>query len=335
MRFVRSIGSVNEATDVDSHLSPVCEVSVVTSDTDEAHGGVDPADFRTALTGGVGPFDALALALVPAALIGVFSLPESTRRSLAFVYTDPTPLTAFTAHFVHLDLEHLLANLAGYGLLAGIGYLVAAASRQRRLFFTAFVTFCLAFPFALSALNLAVPRDAIGFGFSGINMAFAGVLPVLLAVFACRRLATDESGYPADLPVRLLPAAFLLIVGWMATSALPIALDPPGLAGPFVTLFGALMAGLQLRSAGPPGCPPLRRVIRAAIGRIRDRPGDGDLFVVGVVLVLTYPLIGFPTDATADGRVINTYVHLLGFCLAFIGPYVLVVAGGFADPRTY
>jgi len=41
----------------------------------------------------------------------------------------------------------------------------------------ALATFLAAFPVVLSALNLAVPRNAISFGFSGINMAFAGLLP--------------------------------------------------------------------------------------------------------------------------------------------------------------
>lgn len=302
------------------------------------HGEGDQTEqvpFRTALAEGVRPSDVLLLALVPMALLWVFSLPESTRRSLAFAYADPTLLTAFTAHYVHLQFEHLLANLVGYGLLAGVGYLVATASRQRRLFVTSFVTFCLAFPFALSALNLAVPRDAIGFGFSGINMAFAGVLPLLLAVFACRRLGSEASTHPADLPVRLLPATFLLLVGWMAALALPTALGARGLAGPLVMLLGAVVAARQLRSLRPPNGPSLLGSLRSAVRRIRDRPGDGDLFVVGGVLAVAYPVVGFPTDATVDGRVINLYVHLLGFCLAFIGPYVLIVAGGFADPRTY
>ena len=295
----------------------------------------DRVPFRAALAAGSHPLDVLVLALIPAALLGVFSLPESTRRSLAFAYADPTPLTAFTAHYVHLRFEHLLANLVGYGLLAGVGYLVAAASRQRRLFFTAFVTFCLAFPFALSALNLAVPRDAVGFGFSGINMAFAGVLPLLLAVFACRRLAPEASAYPVDLPIRLLPAGFLLLVGWMAVLALPGGIDMRGLAGPLVMLLGAVVAVGQLRSLGAPDRPSLSASLRSTVGRIRDRPGDGDLFAVGFVLAVAYPVVGFPPDATADGRIINLYVHLLGFSLAFIGPYVLIVAGKFPDPRTY
>jgi len=292
--------------------------------------------LREVLVESTQPLDLVALALVPAALLGVFSLPEATRRSLAFAYADPTPLTAFTSHYVHLEREHLLANLVGYGLLAGIGYAVAAASRQRRLFFTAFVTFCVAFPVVLSALNLAVPRDAIGFGFSGINMAFAGLLPLLLAVFASRRLGSDASAYPVDLPVRLLPAAFLVTVGWMTTLALPLRADGSGVLGPLVMVLGIVVAVRQLVTLHhAPARPPASGLARAAIRRFRDRPGYGDLFAVGVVLVVGYPIIGFPTDPTTDGQVINLYVHLLGFCLAFIGPYVLIAVGKFGDPRTY
>jgi len=104
-------------------------------------------------------------------LLAAFALPETTRRSLAFAYADPTLPTAFAAHYVHLGVGHLARNLAGYCLLAGVGYALAVLGGSRRFFLTALATFLLAFPFVFSALNLAVPRDAIGFGFSGINMA--------------------------------------------------------------------------------------------------------------------------------------------------------------------
>jgi len=125
------------------------------------------------------------------ALLAIFTLPESTRRSLAFAYADPTAVTAFTAHYVHLDVGHLAGNVAGYALLAGVGYALAVLGDSRRFFLTALATFLLVFPFVLSALNLAVPRDAIGFGFSGINMALAGLLPLLLGTYARERFHVE------------------------------------------------------------------------------------------------------------------------------------------------
>lgn len=267
--------------------------------------------------------DLLVLVAVPAALGAVFALPESTRRSLAFAYTDPTVRTAFTAHFVHLDVSHLAGNVAGYLLLAGVGYALAVLAGYRRFFMVALATFLLAFPFALSALNLAVPRNAIGFGFSGINMALAGLLPLLLGVYARDRFFPEAS-------IRALPAVFFPLVGWMAVLALPVSsggLDGPGVAGLATGIAGVLLGVLYASSTGVRILESLRASARAAV----SNPGYGDLFAVGVALLVGYPIVGFPGDPTGSGSVVNLYVHLLGFCLAFIGPFALLAAGAFEE----
>ncbi|SMO85018.1 hypothetical protein [Halorubrum cibi] len=286
--------------------------------------------LREVLLSRARPPDLLVLSAVPVVLLAAFTLSEETRRSLAFAYHDPTVLTAFSAHYVHLEAAHLLSNVAAYGLLAGVGYLLAVTSGQRRLFFTAFATFCLSFPFVLSAMNLAVPRRAIGFGFSGVNMAFAGLLPLLLAAFVHARLSNGErTPLSASTPVRLLPATFLVVVGWIGVLALPTAADPTGIVGP-----GVLLGGVLLGARGILSTPLERRPsVREGLRRVIDRRGYGDLFAVGATLAVAYPVVGFPTDPGVDGGVINLYVHFLGFCLAFIGPYVLL-AGGVFDERT-
>ena len=299
--------------------------------------GRERTSLRSALFAHARASDLVPLAAVPVVLLAVFTLPEATRRSLAFTYTEPTLLTAFTAHYVHLRIEHLAGNLVAYVLLAGIGYLLATAGRQRRLFFTAFATFCLVFPVALSALNLAVPRNAVGFGFSGVNMAFAGLLPLLLAAFAREHLPASRSDQDSivvaslsdSVPVRVLPPVFLVSVGWMGTLAVPTGLNVAGAAGPAVALVGGGWLLWTVTSVAPGGLRSLAWVPRRLIGT----PGYGDLFVVGVVLVVAYPVAGFPADPTGDGRVLNLYVHLLGYALAFIGPYVLIAFGAFDDPE--
>ncbi|GAA0514254.1 hypothetical protein SAMN04488066_103153 [Halorubrum aquaticum] len=298
-----------------------------TTSTDPGVYGADPS-LREELRSRARALDLLALSAVPVVLLAVFALPETTRRSLAFAYHEPTALTAFSAHYVHLEAAHLLANVAAYGLLAGVGYLLAVAGGQRRFFFTAFATFCLAFPFVLSALNLAVPRRAIGFGFSGVNMAFAGLLPLLFAAFVHARLSNGERApLSASAPVRLLPATFLVVVGWIGTLALPISTEPAGLVGPVV-----LLGGLLLGARGVLSTPLERRPsLRGGLARVVDRRGDGDLLAVGATLAVAYPVVGFPAEASVEGGVINLYVHLLGFCLAFIGPYALLAGGAFDD----
>lgn len=341
----------------------MCDWSIVTS---SPNAGVHaPSSLRVTLVARASRLDLVALAAVPAVLLAVFALPEPTRRSLAFAYHDPTALTALSAHYVHFDPNHLLANLAGYGLLAGVGYLLAAASRRRRFFFVAFSTVCVAFPVVLSALNLAVPRRAVGFGFSGVNMAFAGLLPLFLAAFVHTRLrpapravadgssgpgsssgpggssAADGSSGPntslspdgptepfsESTPVRLLPATFFVLVGWMASLALPASTEWTGLVGPAVAASGLVLGASQTLLLPTERRPSLRALFR----RVIDRRGDGDLFAVGVVLAVSYPLVGFPAEPSTAGRVINLYVHLLGFCLGFIGPYAMLAAGVFDE----
>jgi len=280
----------------------------------------DGSGFRRELVAGVRLGDLLVLALVPVVLGAVFALPESTRRSLAFAYTEPTALTAFTAHYVHLEAGHLAGNVAGYCLLAGVGYALAVLGGSRRFFLTALATFLLAFPFVLSGLNLAVPRDAIGFGSSGINMALAGLLPLLLGTYARERFAPGAS-------LRALPAVFFALVGWIALLALPLSTTGPGLAGLATGVTGAVLAVLYLSTSGI----EIRETAREGLREIASRPGEGDLFAVGAVLVVGYPVVGFPSDPTGAGSVVNLYVHLLGFCLAFIGPFALLAVGAFEE----
>lgn len=242
-------------------------------------------------------------------LVGAFLLPESTRRGLAFTYQEPTLLTVYTAHFVHLTVDHLLANLVGYALLAGGGYLFAALAGVRRLFGVATVTILLAFPFVLSALNLAVPRHAIGYGFSGLNMAFAGLLPLLLAAYA-------ETWIHADAGVRHAPAAFLFALAVVVTLVLPF--SPLAVAVGAAAALGALWYARSLAAtlrASEEGRDP------------SDAAGHRDALLLGVALFVGYLFVGFPPELRADGAVVNAYAHLLGFCLAFLAPYVGVELG--------
>jgi len=256
--------------------------------------------------------ECLGLAAVPALLVGVFLLPEPIRRTLTFAYVEPSVVTAVTAHFVHFSVDHLLANVLGYVVLAGLGYVLAALGDCRRLFGVAAATYLLAFPPVLSVLNLAVPRRAVTYGFSGINMAFAGLLPVVLAVYAGRRL-------DARIRVRHAPVVFFAALTLVAVS----------LPRSWVTL--GLAAAATLGTAGYVGTAlsALRTAERADRSPSGPRSGWVDVFVVGVAAVLGFAVAGFPAVPARSGSVVNLYVHLLGFCLAFIAPYVAVEVGVF------
>lgn len=278
-----------------------------------------PASTFTAdLVGRVRAGDIVLLALVPVVLVGVFLLPESTKRGLAFHYTQPTLLTAYTAHFVHLEATHLAGNLASYLLLASTCYTVAVLGNRRRFFLSAFAAFLLVFPLLLSVLNLAVPRNAIGFGFSGINMALLGILPLLLVSYA-------RFQFFPHLRPRHAPPTFFLSLAGVSLLALPTTRVVASVTVTSTLVGSIYLAGLRASWDLSP---------METLSTIVSRNGYGDLLVAASVLFIAYPFVGFPTDIAGSGQILNVYVHLLGFCLAFIGPYTLLAAGVFDDPAS-
>lgn len=260
--------------------------------------------FLAALRGVVRGRDCLALASVPAVAVAVFALPAARRESLAFAYRDPTLLTAYTAHFVHFETAHLAANLLGYALVAGFGYGLAALSGYRRLFGVTATTFLVAFPPALSALNLAVPRDAVGYGLSGLNMAFAGLLALVLVGYAAR---LDDR-----IHVHHAPGLFFATVTVISVIALPTGYRAA------VAAASALLAAGYVVSA--------RRTWDRNVASRLSRAGWFDAWLLGTVALVGYQFVGFGTTAV-DGGVVNAYVHLLGFCLGFVVPYTTLAAG--------
>ena len=245
------------------------------------------------------------LSVVPVLLVGVFALPVGTRETLVFAYAEPTLRTAFAANFVHLEMGHLLTNLVGYGLVVPVVYLLSVLSGHRKRFWVAFATFLLAFPVALSYLNLAVARPGGTVGFSGITMAFVGLLPIALSGYLDMHLDIDGE---LDL------ASGLHFVGLALIAVLSLRSMPAyGIA------VAALLAAVLCWSSLLDGDASVRSSLRAAA----RAPGYLELAAVGVVLFVGLPVAAFPVDAVADG-VLNLYAHLFGYALGFIATYATV-----------
>jgi hypothetical protein len=251
--------------------------------------------------------DCLALAAVPAALLGIFLLPESSRRSLTFLYASPTLTTAFAAHFVHFRVTHLASNLLGYGVFAGVAYLLAVLAGRRRLFGAATGTFLVALPPVLSALNLALPRRAVGYGFSGVNAAFAGLLALLIPIYARARLASW-------IEFRHAPAVFFVVI-----AITPVVALPPSTTSLGITLTCGVLGTYYVHAL------ETDRRRAGGVETAGSTRGWLDLLVVATLLCVGFPFVGFGAGATGSATVPNDYVHLLGFCLGFIGPYVCLV----------
>jgi len=265
-----------------------------------------PADLRAAIAANASAADVALLAAVPAILVGVFLLPEATREAFVLDYRAPTAVDAYASHFVHFEVTHLAGNLAAYALavVPAYGYCVAAGRRSD--FFAVFGAVLAVFPYALSGLNVGFARSSVGFGFSGLSMAFLGFLPVALALYARERLLPGVTLDHA-------PLLFFAGVGVVAVLSVPAA---PASSLPLVAValaaVGVATYGWSLWTS----------VDRTSLTTAAGRAGDVEFAAAGVALVLAAPFVAFPTQpAGSGGSVLNVYTHLLGFCLGFVVPY--------------
>lgn len=264
--------------------------------------GASRSSLRTAIARNGSAADAALLAAVPLALAGVFALPESTRAAYVLDYRAPTAVAMYASHFVHFGVGHLATNVATYllAVVPAYGYCVAAGRRTD--FLAVFGAVLAGFPYALSWLNVVFVRSSVGYGFSGLAMAFLGFLPVALAAFARERL----------LPGVTLDHAPLLFFAGAATTGVLVASASPLALVVVVASVGAV--AVYARSLW-------RAVGREALGAALGRAGDAEFAAGGVVFVLAAPFVAFPPDAAGSGYVLNVYTHLLGFCLGFVVPY--------------
>jgi len=260
--------------------------------------------FRARLRAVVHPVDLLAILAVPAILGLVFTLPTPTRESLALSTAEPTVVSAYSAHFVHLDAGHLLGNLAVYGLTVPTAYLLATLGDCRRGFVVPFVAVLLSFPWILSALHLALGTPGRVLGFSGLNMAFVGTLPLFAAVYLSR----------LDGDVRLDHAPALFFAGAAVIAFRLVPTDPA--RGVLTAAAGAV----ALTFAGY----AWRGMSSETILELAGRSVEFELVAGGVVVFFLAVVLGFPeTPAGSDG-VVGVYTHALGYAAGFVSTYVVL-----------
>lgn len=270
-------------------------------------GGEDDTEpFFQAVSARIRIRDVLLLAAVPVALGCVFLLPLETRRAYVLTYMEPTVTTAFTAHYVHLTGRHLAANVLGYLVVVSIAYVLSLLAGRRREFFMVFMTVLLVFPFVISYLNVLIERPRIGFGFSGLMVAYLGFLPIPITWYL-----EDRFGGPVD--IEQAPLLFLVgivvIAGWGA----------PMTDLTLIVLGGALVGGvgyLYSILATIDGSPV------SAMKRAKGNVGHFEFVASGLAVFTLLPFAAFPADPIGYGTVMNVYTHLLGYCFGFLVPFV-------------
>jgi len=252
--------------------------------------------------------DILLISAIPAVLFVLSQLRDTRQRSLAFNPDTPTILSAFTAHFVHFDGPHLSGNLWLYLLVVPMIYLLFALSDSRRDFFATGFPILFVAPFLLSGLNLLLPRSgAIIVGFSGVAMAFVGVLPVALFRFLADRVPRSV-GLTDALSLFFIGGA--LIAFRMAPIAIGLAIGIP--AG----LIAVLLAWRLLRK--------IRPIQPGELGRTVRNTGYVELAATAPIIFLVATFMAFPADPFQYGGVIDLSTHLVGYLLGFMLAFVFV-----------
>lgn len=267
--------------------------------------------FRQAIRDRVLILDVAVLLFVPVVLLSLFFLPTPLRESLAFDYANPSVGSAFTSAFVHLNLAHLVVNVAAYALVVPLTYLLSSVCGYRQRFYASFVTFILVFPVVLTALELLFVRPGIALGFSGVVMAFYGYLPLAMSDFVADRFDIDTQRNVA-------PLLFFSGIGIITVLGVFPSLDNVtvllGTAGLVLAILVILLWYTLAILADDIAW-------RATVASAWRSTGYFELFAISAIVFLTVPFAMFPTDVAVEGAVVDTYTHLTAYSLGFIATY--------------
>lgn len=250
--------------------------------------------------------DLVVLALPIVVLIGVFKAPPATKASLTFSHAAPSMTTALTTHYVHYARGHLIANLVVYLMVVPLVYGFTVLAGRRQLFFGIFWTFILVFPLVLSGSSLILIRRGELFGFSGVALGFAGLLPVAMTRFIGKR-------YPG--PVNLDTAPGLFFFGLSLISYLTV---PASSFQLLLVIVPGYLGTAYLLS-------PLRRLLRSRRGTFivdTDRVGVIESVFFSVIAYFVILVISFRSVRLGNSAVVNLYLHFLGFSIGFLASYI-------------
>jgi membrane associated rhomboid family serine protease len=249
------------------------------------------------------PGDAVAIASVPAFLVAIFAFVGSPEPPLVLSHSEPAATALLTAHFVHRSLSHLLDNLIAYSLVVPTAYALASLGGRRREFLIAFVGNLFLLPPVLSGLGLLVLDRGVTLGFSGVTMAFVGLVALQSGTYLEERL----TAFGDDDPAAALFFAGLALVALRTVASL----------GPRLVLASGAMAIAGFAVRGSLGSVlPVRRSLSGL------RSDAGQLGALGVFVLGVGLLSGFPEGAGSGPVVVNTFGHFAGFVLGFVAPYL-------------
>lgn len=253
---------------------------------------------------------------VPAVLILAHVILEAHRWAYvlggaATGYRSMQLLTAFTASYVHASPAHLANNLLFYLIILAALYPLAAIARWRRKLLVSVGVFLLVLPFVTAWASRQTDHVGLAMGFSGVNAALLGLLPVIL--FA----ALGDRGVPHAAPKwSVVPTALAVVaVVWSTGAGVTTAIGhPPSMSDTVVITAGTV--GLTVVGWK-----------RVRVFRLLERLLAPDNAAITLGCGVFGIGLGSMFFLVEPGAGVNVFAHLVGFIAGFVIAYLAFVAG--------
>jgi len=244
---------------------------------------------------------------IPIAIFLIYYLPSDIKELLVLRSDSLNALTFFTSHFVHEDFaNHLLPNMLVYLATALLLYGFLSMLNERRLFYRLFAFNCLAMPFILSLIWIAVCKlwswNTRSLGFSGIASAFLGALVFAYALFLHKTLKVDT--FYAYMSSILLPALIFVLTYFTPTTII------------------ATTTILLIATFIPLGYKTIKSVDPQAKNQFKERIKNPTTIIIVDLLpyflyliILIFSLSLFPAQIVQGNTTVNIFIHYTGFVL--------------------
>ncbi len=242
--------------------------------------------------------DLILISSIPIVLVLVFLMPSSVQEILTVNYENPFLLNFLTSAFVHSGVNHLAGNVVSYMVVITVLYLMCSLSGLKRNFRYFFLIFVFIFPFVLSGINFQLLEVETSMGFSGVDSAFLGFLPVVVFHYMDRKLDLDLGGSNSILLFLLGTEILVLIYAGLSTVFLVVL---------------ALIGFYSWRISQRADLNSLKESI--------NRRGHFELSLVGILLFLGMTFSLFPKNIVVGGKAVNILSHYSGYFLGFFVPY--------------
>lgn len=239
-----------------------------------------------------------------------YLVPPPLQAAYVLDPSSPTPVTLFTAAFLHVSDAHLVGNVVGYALGALSAHLLALRVGERRWFRRSTVVLVLGLPIPLNWTSLRVLELYFGDvsapirGFSGVAAAFGGFAFAALLAYVGRR--TDRR------TALFAGVAVVLVLLWevLVIYAGHIPTVSTGAVALGVGLCGLEIGRWRFRDGSPETRADWRRI------------GKMVLVFAWTLLVLAVLIAGlFPAEVAAEDGFTNVFAHAIGL------GYGVVVSG--------